>query len=338
MRQQMTISRKFLASLILGLFVVGSAMAQPAAGPATGPATQPGRGARGPRGASGAASKYPREQLPFTNSEIANIKPGLPTLFICGDSTAARNGNDIQRGWGAMLIDYFDTDKVNLVNFSQAGINFPGYYQTRWPQVVAALKPGDVVVVELGHNQGHLDGTGEETGKSDSQRNPGQVVHTYGWYFRTFIREGRAKGAIVIVSSTTTRNIWTNPNATISDNGVLQTKNDNYNPADDRVERGMGKPLPSGDNALLGWAKQVATEEKAPFLDHSNITADVYQKMGREAVTKLFIQDHTHTTTEGAQINAETFVAGLKALPDAPLVQFLNDKGKAIPAYVPAAK
>ena len=44
--------------------------------------------------------------------------------------------------------------------------------------------------------------------------------------------------------------------------------------------------------------------------------------------------DHTHTSTEGAIVNAETFIAGLKAVPDMALVNYLNDKGKAIAAYV----
>jgi hypothetical protein len=84
------------------------------------------------------------------------------------------------------------------------------------------------------------------------------------------------------------------------------------------------------------WAKQVAQAEKIPFVDHCEITADLYEKIGREATAKLFIQDHTHTTTEGAIVNAETFIAGLKALPNMPLNDFYNDKGKAIAAYKPA--
>ncbi len=279
-------------------------------------------------------SVNPRDQLPFSNTKIDDARPGLPTLFICGDSTAA-NGNPRQRGWGAVLIDYFDPNKLNIVNFSQGGINFPNYYATRWPQVVAALKPGDFVVVELGHNGGHLPGLGDETGPARG-RSTGEV-HTFGWYVRAFIREARAKGATTIVSTTTTRYLWTNPNAKFDGgNGRLISKSDNYNPADDRVERGMGDVMADGRRTMLVWAEQVAKEEKAPFVDHSGITADLYEKRGREVVGK-YHSDRTHTYTEGAIVNAETFIAGLKALPDMPLVNFLNDKGKAVPAYKSAA-
>jgi lysophospholipase L1-like esterase len=280
------------------------------------------------------ASTNPRDGLPFTNTSLADVKPDLPTLFICGDSTAA-NGNPRQRGWGALLIDYFDMSKVNLVNYSQGGINFPRYYQSRWPQVVAAIKPGDFVVVELGHNGGHLPGTGDETGPGWGRG--GGEVHTFGWYIRTFIHDARAKGATPIVSTTTTRYLWTNPNARFDpQNGSLISKNDNYNPADDRVERGMGNVMPDGRRTMLVWAEQVAREEKVPFVDHSSITADLYEKLGREVVGK-YHSDRTHTYTKGAAVNAATFIAGLKALPDMPLVNLLNDEGKAIPAYKPAA-
>jgi hypothetical protein len=84
---------------------------------------------------------------------------------------------------------------------------------------------------------------------------------------------------------------------------------------------------------MLVWARKVAQEEKAPFVDHSNITADVYEKLGQDAVAKFFPADHTHTSTDGAVTNAETFIAGLKAIPDMPLVDFLNEKGKRIEAY-----
>jgi len=35
-------------------------------------------------------------------------------------------------------------------------------------------------------------------------------------------------------------------------------------------------------------------------------------------------------------INCEAFIAGLKAIPDMPLVSYLSEKGKAIPVYQPA--
>jgi rhamnogalacturonan acetylesterase len=280
-----------------------------------------------PAGAVGSDSLNPREHIPFTNGSLTSIDPALPTLFVAGDSTAARNNTDIQRGWGAVLMDYFDTGKLNLVNYAQGGASFPSYYASRWPQVVAALKPGDFVVVEFGHNGGHLNGIGEEIRAGLD----GRELHTYGWYIRKFAQDARSKGAIPIISTPTVRNIWTNPNAKFTDSTIVN-KNDKYKPSEDKVERSMGQPL---DNGMSLWARQVCEQEKIAFVDHCQVTAELYEKMGREAVAKLFIQDHTHTTTDGAVINAETFIAGLKALKDMPLINFLNNKGRAIAAYEP---
>jgi rhamnogalacturonan acetylesterase len=283
-----------------------------------------------PRGASGAASSYPREHIPFTDNGFTNIDPALPTLFIAGDSTAARNNTDIQRGWGAVLVDYFDTGRINLVNHAQGGASFPSYYASRWTQVVAALKPGDFVVIEFGHNGGHLRGIGEETSTGPD----GREIHTFGWYVRKFAADARSKGATPIISTPTVRNIWTNPDAKFKDSTII-SKNEKYNSAEDTVERSMGQPL---DNGLISWARQICEQEKIAFVDHCRITAELYEKMGRDTVAKLFIQDHTHTTTEGAVLNAETFIAGLKALKEMPLVDYLSERGRASATYTEPLK
>jgi lysophospholipase L1-like esterase len=346
-RASMRVPHRIAILATIAVSLVSTAVAQ------NQPATQPAAQRTARRGLSGEASPFPRERLPFTNGDLNAINPNLPTLFITGDSTAARNGNDIQRGWGAVLVDYFDTSKVNLVNYAQGGASFPSYYGSRWPQVVAAIKPGDFVVIEFGHNSGHLNGIGDESQTRAGRAGragrgptsgpagaaaapatapataPSTTIYTYGGYIRRMAAEVRAKGGTPIVSTTTVRNMWSNPNATFKD-AQFVTKNDNYNREQDKVERSMGQPL---DNGMSLWAKQVAEAEKIPFVDHCEITAQLYEKIGREATDKLFIQDHTHTTTEGAIVNAETFIAGLKALPNMPLNNFYNDKGKAIPAF-----
>jgi rhamnogalacturonan acetylesterase len=282
----------------------------------------------------------PRDDMgQWSPTDFARANPNLPTLVIAGDSTAA-TGDPNHRGWGAPLIDYFDTNKVNIINRAVAGRSFRTFYgEGKWRQVVDALKQGDFVVIEFGHNdgggiegpmaRGDLPGTGDETQTVTRADGTTETVHTYGWYTHKFIRDVKEKGATPIVSSTTVRNIWSNPNAAFRD-ATITSRQDNYSPADDRVERGMGH--------MMEWANLVAKEENVAFVDQSNITADQYEKMGREETSKFFPVDHTHTSTDGAVLNAETFIAGLKALPNQRLVGFLNDKGKAIETYRPASK
>jgi len=323
-----------LCAVMSGMLFLRSAAAQERPTTQT---TQP--SARGRGAGRGPVSSSPRDRLPFTNSDFAKLNPNLPTLFIAGDSTAA-TGDPDHRGWGAVLVDYFDTSRVNLMNYAQGGASFPSFYATRWPKMVEAMKPGDFVVIEFGHNGGHLDGIGDETREGPMRpgaAGPPATLHTYGWYVRKFITDAKSKGATPIVSSTTVRNIWTNPNATFNEAKIIDQK-PNYNPADDRVERGMGRVLPGGERTMLVWARQIAQEEKVPFVDHSNIAADLYEKLGRVSAQKFHAVDRTHFSTEGATAQAETFVAGLKALSDMALVGLLNEKGKSIEAYKRASK
>jgi lysophospholipase L1-like esterase len=259
----------------------------------------------------GSISTNPRDRIPFTNSRLDNLNPALPTLFITGDSTAA-TGTPQTRGWAALLADYFDASKVNLVNQGVGGARL-NTYQWTWDRVMAAIKPGDYVVIEFGHNSGPLPGVGEETLQVNGFGGTTETLHTHGWYLRKFITDVREKKATPIVSTITVRKKWT----------------------DGKVER-LKEQVP-GQGGMSDWSRLVAAAEKTPLVDHTNIIADAYDKMGETEVAKLFTAtptEYLHTNTSGAIINAEAFIAGLKSLPT-PLVNFLSDKGKAIPAYKP---
>ena len=76
------------------------------------------------------------------------------------------------------------------------------------------LKPGDIVIMQFGHNDngpgGPLRGTGEETGERETPDGRAETVHTFGWYLRKYIADTGAKGATPIVCSLIPRNIWQN--------------------------------------------------------------------------------------------------------------------------------
>jgi len=234
----------------------------------------------------------------------------LPTLYVTGDSTAK---NADHRGWGDPLADYFDPAKIHVVNSARAGRSARTYFnEGLWENVRAALKPGDTVLIEFGHNdggpvdrppaRGDLPGIGEETQEVTHPDGKTETVHTFGWYIRKFITDAKAAGATPIVLSPTVRNIWTNGH----------------------VERQMGH--------FAEWSAEVAKAENVLFLDHTNAIADRYETMGEAAVKPLFPQDHTHTSQEGADINASLVVAALKGA-QSPLVADLSAKGRDVPPY-----
>src|SRR5258707_98277 len=95
----------------------------------------------------------PQSNIPLDNPP----NPTLPTLFIVGDSTA-RNGADL--GWGDHFTPLFDTTKINIANRAMAGRSSRSYYnEGRWDKVLDEMKPGDYVLIQMGHNDG---GSGPE--------------------------------------------------------------------------------------------------------------------------------------------------------------------------------
>jgi lysophospholipase L1-like esterase len=253
--------------------------------------------------------------------------PKLPSLILIGDSTV-RNGRDDgqgkgkgqegQWGWGNPIAEYFDLSKVNVVNRALGGLSSRTYVTSgRWDSTLKFIKPGDVVMLQFGHNdsspvndnsraRGTLRGIGDE---SEAIKNmltgKDEVVHTYGWYLRKYINEIKARGAIPIVVSPIPRKMW--------------------------GEDGM---VPRDKARYAGWAEQVARAEKVGFIDLNERAAAKYDELGRDAVLKLFPpgEERVHPNWAGSVLNAEIVVAGLKALRGHPLNAFLNAKGRAIPA------
>jgi len=238
------------------------------------------------------------------NVEALKGVPAEPmrTLYVIGDSTAQ---NADHRGWADPFAGYFDPAKMKAVNSARAGRSSRTFFtEGLWDRVRDQLKPGDFVLIQFGHNdggppdkdraRGSLPGIGDESKEFTLPDGKQEVVHTFGWYLRKFLDDTKAKGATPIVLSLTVRNIWTNGH----------------------VERGAGN--------FGQWSEEVAKAEGVQFLDVTKAIADRYEVMGEEKVKALFPEDHTHTSPEGAVLNASLVVAGLKGLPARPLTAAIS--------------
>jgi len=245
---------------------------------------------------------------PQSNTPVdAPLNPALPTLFIVGDSTA-RNGADL--GWGDHLAPFFDTSRINVANRARAGRSSRSYIDEGfWDKTLAEMKRGDFVLLQMGHNdsgdlggakpRGSLKGIGEETKDVAQTTGPyagkTETLHTFGWYLRKYIADARAKGVTPILLTTTIRNIWT--------------------PGPDgapHIERDMGYDV---------FIRQVAASEHVPVADMASIEADRLEALGPEKTALLFPKDHTHTSAEGATLNAGAVVESLQVL-HSPLMAF----------------
>ncbi|HEY1788486.1 MAG TPA: rhamnogalacturonan acetylesterase [Verrucomicrobiae bacterium] len=242
--------------------------------------------------------------------------PGLPSLFIIGDSTV-RNGEGIgtggQWGWGDLLAPYFDTNKINVVNRALGGTSSRTFYRDQWPAVLAMFKPGDFVIMQFGHNdsspindtsraRGTINGVGDETREIDNLvTGKKEVVHSFGWYEKSIIAEAKAKGATPMVCSLIPRNNW--------ENGRVVRNKNNY----------------------AGWAEETANSENVSFLDINEIIARDYDALGREKVQLLFVAGAgPHTSLAGAETNATCVIAALKDLKTNPVAEYFSGKANAV--------
>ena len=251
--------------------------------------------------------------------KAAPANPGLPSLFLVGDSTVRNgqgNGAGGMWGWGEPLVDLFDTSKINVVNRALGGRSSRTYItEGYWAETLALIKPGDIVIFQFGHNdsgplddparaRGTLPGTGDEIREIENpilKRH--EVVHTYGWYMRQYAVETIAKGATPILCSPIPRKIWKE--------GKVVRNADSYG----------------------GWARRIATELRIGFLDLNGIIARQYDTLGEAKVEPLFGDPHTHTSRAGAELNAAAVVAGLKGLPHDPLAGYFSAQAAAIQPY-----
>jgi lysophospholipase L1-like esterase len=248
----------------------------------------------------------------------------LPHIYVIGDSTA---NNTAHRGWADPFGAYFDETKAVVVNRARAGRSSRTFRtEGLWEKVRDELQPGDFVLIQFGHNdggppdkdraRGSLPGLGDESKEFTLPDGKQETVYTFGWYMRHFIDETKAKEATPMVLSPTVRDMWGRTN--VSPAAQLSPI---------AVERGPGK--------FAEWSGAIARAAGIAYLDVTDAIADRYEDMGADKVKPLFPEDHTHTSPEGADLNASLVVATIKGSKDSPLVPLLSAKGQAVPAYPP---
>ena len=83
-------------------------------------------------------------------------KGNNPVLFLVGNSTMRTgtlgNGDNGQWGWGFFAHNYFDEERITVENQALGGTSSRTFYNQLWPDVKKGIRPGDWVVIELGHN------------------------------------------------------------------------------------------------------------------------------------------------------------------------------------------
>lgn len=235
---------------------------------------------------------------------MSRPKPGStrkgdqPVLFLVGNSTMRNgtkgNGSNGQWGWGYYANKYFDEGKIAVENQALGGMSTRTFYTDLWPAVRDALKPGDWVIVSIGHNDNGeffdqkraravIPGVDPDTMYVGfNQRLQRQdTVYSYGTYLRRYIHEIRQKGANPVLMSLTPRNAY-----------------------DEKTGKTIRKPQTE-------WAAYVAAVEGVPFVDLNERSGQKLDSYSPWKKNYHFFGDKIHTSKFGAEMNARSAAEGL---------------------------
>ena len=222
--------------------------------------------------------------------------PKIMRVFLIGDSTVADYALDADymtkrypiTGWGqvfqqfmsrdslAQLRGVLQADSVEVIDKARGGRSTRTFFEEgRWREVYDSLRPGDMVLIQFGHNDAAVN-------------KPERYVNIAGYkeYLRLFVMQAREKGAVPVLLTPVNRNYpWKE--------GQLSNVHGEYPDA----------------------VKQVATELNVRLIDLTQLSIDSFTAKGEEYATSHYFmnlpagrfdaypngqKDNTHFQPEGA--------------------------------------
>jgi lysophospholipase L1-like esterase len=97
----------------------------------------------------------------------------VPTIYIAGDSTSTDQPREPFNSWGQMLPRFFRPE-IAIANHGESGESLRGFLgENRWAKLLSVIRPGDTVLIQMGHNDQKEKGEGVgafTTYKSDLKR------------------------------------------------------------------------------------------------------------------------------------------------------------------------
>lgn len=241
--------------------------------------------------------------LPFLFAAVAGLaavaaEPRPLTLHLVGDSTMADKTElaHPQRGWGQAFRERV-LPPLRFENHAVSGRSTKTYRnEGRWDKVLAALQPGDWVLIQFGHNDTSVDKPKGVPAEPDFRNN-----------LTRFVREARERGANPVLITPVVRRYWT---------------------ADGRLDNRHG--------LYPGVVRSVATAERVPLIDLEARSRELVANLGPEGSKKFYLNfepgEHpllpkglhslTHFNAEGARAMSALVVDEIRRL-DLPLARWL---------------
>ena len=224
-----------------------------------------------------------------TNASL--VAGGRITVHLAGDSTMADKAEDKrpETGWGEALPALLDPARVRVKNYAKNGRSTRTFIsEGLWDELLANVVPGDYVFIEFGHND-------ESKEKVDRYTTPDEFRAN----LTRFVRETRARGARPVLLTPVARRRFDAAGSVVDSHGDYP-----------------------------GYVREVAFGTGTPLIDMLRETTAVLARHGWDGSRPLFLQlapgahpnypagvdDNTHSSPEGARVNAALVAEGLRAL------------------------
>lgn len=236
-------------------------------------------------------------------------------IFMAGDSTMAekpltKSVTDtvkgetyeetfLERGWGMLLPEYL-SDHAVVRNYAQNGRSTRTFIeQGWWEKIITQVKPGDVVIIQFGHNDCAKDRPDKYTTPEDYKAN-----------LIRFVDEVRAKKGTPILCTSIARRKFDKEGKIVDTHGV-------YPPIAREVAQLKKVALVDMQQQTTDWLEKEGVEN----------TVQYFHKIPADGSSKLFpkgLDDNTHLNEKGARIVAGFFANDIKRQRVRPLCKLLK--------------
>lgn len=200
-------------------------------------------------------------------------------IFLVGDSTVCDQPGDPYSGWGQQLPQFLRKG-LSVANYADSGESTVSYLANPalFPTVQPLIRPGDLVLIQLAHNDKTTDGP------------------TYRTNLETLVAGVRERGGRPVLVTPVVRR-WFNADGTLDNNTAL-------------LVNGLGVDHP----AVI---RSVAADHDVPLIDLTARTKAFVESLGVEASKAVYLynekRDNTHTSVHGATVYAELVRDELRA-------------------------
>ncbi|MEU0455575.1 rhamnogalacturonan acetylesterase [Streptomyces sp. NPDC006129] len=191
-------------------------------------------------------------------------------IFLVGDSTVCDQPGDPYSGWGQQLPQYLGKG-LSVANYADSGESTVSYLGNPrlWATVRPLIRPGDLVLVQLAHNDKTTDGA------------------TYRANLEKLVAGVRERGGQPVLVTPIVRR-WFSADGTLNNGTAL-------------LVNGLGVDHP----AVI---RSVAAARGVPLIDLTAKTKALVESLGVEGSKALYLtneaRDNTHTSVRGATVYA----------------------------------